>query len=222
MGLQKIFALDSTPYEEELFQPLNELYRTNEDRVLRFWQELLEVPGYLNLKSEHSEIIESVFASRPGERPPTFSCMSLRLDDICALQDFIMNHRDLFTPKNAKSAKILLDDLDFVNKQSNIFDAKPIAVKSVFTVIPEPLVKVEKMYGNTIYFFMYRQKEIKLTSRKDIIAKFSEDVHDRILFKNVKFMMLEMPSLLTVKSHIRDRNNLFEIRKALTLHQERL
>lgn len=73
-----------------------------------------------------------------------------------------------------------------------------------------------------MYFFMYRSKEIKLSSRKDIIAKFSEDVLDRILFKNIKFMMLEMPSLLTVKSHIRDRNNLLEIRKALTLHQERL
>ena len=68
MGLQKIFALDDTPYEEELFAPLNELYRTNQDRVLRFWQELLEVPGYLNLKAEHSEIMDSVFAPRPGER----------------------------------------------------------------------------------------------------------------------------------------------------------
>lgn len=37
MGLQKIFTLDSSPYEEELFAPLNDLYRNNEGRVLRFW-----------------------------------------------------------------------------------------------------------------------------------------------------------------------------------------
>ena len=36
MELQKIFALDDMPYEEKLFAPLNELYRTNQDRVMRF------------------------------------------------------------------------------------------------------------------------------------------------------------------------------------------
>jgi hypothetical protein len=89
-------------------------------------------------------------------------------------------------------------------------------------LIPESLMHIDTLPGDSAYFFMFRQKEVKLASRKDIIAKFSDDVQDRILFKNVKFLMLEMPCLLSVKSHIRDRNNLLEIRKALTLHQERL
>ena len=38
----------------------------------------------------------------------------------------------------------------------------------------------------------------------------------------MKLMLLELPSLATIKSHVRDRNSLMEIRKAITLYQERL
>ena len=46
----------------------------------------------------------------------SFSCMALRLDDVVSLYDFMMNYRELFSVDNAQSAKILIEDIDFINK----------------------------------------------------------------------------------------------------------
>ena len=65
LGLKKIFSMDDKPFEEEMFQPLNELYKTKQEQVMNFWGELLDLPFYVDLKAPLPQVIEMVFAPRP-------------------------------------------------------------------------------------------------------------------------------------------------------------
>ena len=84
--------------------------------------------------------------------------MCLRLDDVVFINDFMMNYRELFSIQNAQSSKVLLEDIDFINKQQTIFNTKNVPMSSIFNnQIPEHLKDVEKLTKRQkLYFFFSR------------------------------------------------------------------
>lgn len=99
--------------------------------------------------------------------------MSLRLSDIVLLQEFTMNYCGLLPGEKAVGIGNIMKDLTFVDQQAKIYDLQPIDAGQ------QPPQKRE------VYFFLWRQREIQVASRQDVIANFSEDHHDRLLCKNI-------------------------------------
>jgi hypothetical protein len=49
-----------------------------------------------------------------------------------------------------------------------------------------------------------------------------EAEEDKILFKNIKILLRDIPSLTSIKWNIKDPNSIFEIRKHVQIQQEKL
>ena len=84
--------------------------------------------------------------------------MCLRLEDVVFLYDFMMNYRELFSVQNAQSSKVLLEDIEFINKQQTIFNTKNVPMSSIFNNhIPDHLRDLEKLTKRQkLYFFFFR------------------------------------------------------------------
>ena len=89
IGLNKIFSLDESPYEDEFLQPLNALFTRKQDKIYAFYKELIDVPELDNLDKLFQPEAE-------GEESFSSACLCLTLNDVRFLYDFMLNYRELF------------------------------------------------------------------------------------------------------------------------------
>lgn len=89
IGLNKIFSLDESPYEDDFLQPLNALFTKKQEKIYAFYKELIDVPELDDL--------DKLFQADP-ETEESFSSASLclTLNDVRFLYDFMLNFRELF------------------------------------------------------------------------------------------------------------------------------
>ena len=90
IGLNKIFSLDESPYEDEFLQPLNTLFTKKQDKIYAFYKELIDVPDLVD--------IDKLFQADADNVEESFSsaCLCLTLNDVRFLYDFMLYFRDLF------------------------------------------------------------------------------------------------------------------------------
>lgn len=115
IGLNKIFSLDESPYEDEFLQPLNALFAKKQDKIIAFYKEVIDIPELVD--------VDKMFKEADSQEDFSSGCLCLSLNDIRFLYDFMLNFRDLFTDSK-QSTSILMEDLDHFIKQSKIFQNK--------------------------------------------------------------------------------------------------
>lgn len=117
IGLNKIFSLDESPYEDDFLQPLNALFTKKQEKIYGFYKELIDVPDLDDLDKlfqADADGVEDSFSS---------ACLCLTLNDVRFLYDFMLNFRELFE-SSKQSANILMEDLDHFIKSNKIFQNK--------------------------------------------------------------------------------------------------
>lgn len=220
IGLNKIFSMDESPYEDEFLQPLNALFTKKQEKIYAFYKELIDVPDLADL--------DKLFQV-DSEADDSFSsaCLCLTLNDVRFLYDFMLNFRDLFD-SSKQSANILMEDLDHFIKSNKIFQNKKmqhaLAMNHVDGMNEAENGHVQAPEQIIEYFFFYKdQKKSNKAAKKQLeIDQVGLSLSDKILQKNLKILLNEINDIGMLKWQVKGVNNILEIRRCILLNQEKI
>jgi len=114
--LNKCFLLDSQPFTEPALGPFNKLYDLKKDKIKMFYTELIDLP---DMKSVQLDEIFNEQATTKFQ----YHSMCLRLETIKVLYKFFGTYKQEFSQKSKQSVSVLTDDIDYMNKDAQIFDS---------------------------------------------------------------------------------------------------